>query len=375
MLERKGMTKIVAAKDAGVELMRILGCMIVIACHCVVQYKFNDEYNFPNTFFACLWADGVAVFWLIAGFFVFRNSNAMKKLKNFSIKRLLPALAVGMGLFYLYDWATSDVSFSESISHTGQEYLELLTGLLKLQSPFPKSGHFWYVFIYVLVLLAFPALKGFYDWMIGSVKREVAFLAVTFVAITVNDIFLNETFSFSNLSINALVPACIFILWGAVLYRHKEIFLKPMMSLGGLVGFVSINLLRTSVVVERNDGHQLFWFTAFGLIASVCLFIFCINVVKHINKNIIGKIFCYIASYTFVIYLIHYGVKDVITYLDIKDKIKIAFPLSEPLNVFIYNVLMMLLVFIASLALAMVFRYVKMGIVVLWKKCISRILP
>lgn len=360
--------KIVTAKDSGVELMRIMGCLIVIACHCVVQYKFNGEYNFPNTFFACLWADGVAIFWLIAGFFLFKNSDVVKKLKNFSIKRLLPALGVGMGLFYMYDWATSDVSFSESITHTGEEYLELLKGILKLQSPFPQSGHFWYVFIYVLILFALPALKGFYDWMIQSGKREVAFLIVSFVALTINDMFLNETFVFSNLSINALVPACIFVMWGALLYRHKDIFIRSMAGLGGFVGFIAMNLLRTTTIVNRNEGHYLYWFTTFGLLASVCMFIFCINVGKSINKNIIGKIVCYIASFTFMVYLVHYGMKDCLSHLGVKDWVKSVSPPGPPATVIGYTVLMTLATFIASFVLVLVLHYVKVGIVIVYKK-------
>ena len=109
---------ITQTKDYGVELMRILGCLIVIACHCVVAYKFDGEYHPDNTFIANLWADGVAIFWLVAGFFIFKSADTGKKLKNFSVKRLLPALGVGGLLFYLYDWATTDTTFLESLHHT-----------------------------------------------------------------------------------------------------------------------------------------------------------------------------------------------------------------------------------------------------------------
>ena len=155
MRNTKNKKTVVTTKDPGVELMRILGCLIVLACHCVVAYKFDGQYHPDNTFIAGLWADGVAIFWFVTGFFFFKSSDAGKKLKNFAVKRLLPALGVGGVLFYLYDWATSDITFSESLHHTRQEYIDLFlgeNGLLKLNSPFPKSGHFWYVIVYVFAV-------------------------------------------------------------------------------------------------------------------------------------------------------------------------------------------------------------------------------
>lgn len=363
--------KISLTKDPGVELMRILGCLIVIACHCVVAYKFDGQYHPANTFIATLWADGVAIFWLATGFFIFKSADAGKKFKNFSVKRLLPALGVGGLLFYLYDWATSDVTFSESLYHTKQEYIDLFigeNGLLKLKSPFPQSGHFWYVIVYVLVLLAFPALKGFWDWITEKRNREQGFMIASFLLLAVNDWLVNETFFFQNQSIQALVPSCIFILWGAILYKNKKAFEKGWLGVAGLIGFFAINKLRTEVMVYTVEDHYMFWFTTFGLGTAFCLYLFCINVGRLLQSNVAGKIVCYISSYTFMIYLVHYGIKDVLTYLGVKDAIREISPPGTPGKVVGYTLLMMAAVFIASFIFVSALHYIKVGIVCLYKR-------
>lgn len=362
---------ITQTKDYGVELMRILGCFIVIACHCVVAYQFNGEYHPDNTFIANLWADGVAIFWLVAGFFIFKGADASKKLKNFSVKRLLPALGVGGLLFYLYDWATTDTTFLESLHHTKQEYIDLFAGkngLLKLKSPFPQSGHFWYVIIYVLVLLAFPALKGFWDWMQENKNREELFLIISFVFLAVNDWMANATFNFWNTSIQALVPSCIFIMWGAILYKNKKRFEKGWLGVLGFIGFFAVNQLRTEVMVRTGEGHYMYWFTTFGLVAAICIYVFCINVGKLLQNNVTGKIVCYISFYTYMIYLVHYGVKDVLSYLGLKDKIYEISPPGTPGTVVGYTLLMMVSTFIASFILVLLLHYSKILIQLILKK-------
>ena len=349
-------------KDVGVELMRVLGCLIVIACHCVVQYRFDDTYYWPNTFIACLWSDGVGIFWLIAGFFAFRNAAYGKKFKNFTCKRLLPTLAVGMTFFYLYDWMTSDVSLTESLAHTGEAYGSLITGLLKLDSPFPKTGHFWYVYVYVLVLAVLPALKGFYDWMKETPGRKKGFMAVSFGVLLINDVMKNETFAFSNLSINALVPACLFLLWGAVLYDNREKVIGPVPGLLSIPALIAVNMLRAWIVTVRNDDSSMYWFTTFGLLCATLFFILCANLGQLMKDRRIGRVFVCLGSFTFMIYLIHYGIKDTISYLGVKDYIKTLSPPGAPLYVFLYNILMQLAVFAASLLAAIVLRYVKEGL-------------
>ncbi|MFQ6866632.1 hypothetical protein [Blautia sp.] len=57
-------------RDSAVELLRLLGCLIVIGVHTCLGAMVNGNYDFSRTFIACLLADGVAIFWFITGFFL-----------------------------------------------------------------------------------------------------------------------------------------------------------------------------------------------------------------------------------------------------------------------------------------------------------------
>ena len=70
------------SKDLGVELARIFGCLIVISCHTVPPIKIDGIPVFSRVFLSCLFGDGVAVFWLILGFFLFQNKNYINTIKK-----------------------------------------------------------------------------------------------------------------------------------------------------------------------------------------------------------------------------------------------------------------------------------------------------
>ena len=346
-------------KDAGVELLRIIGCLIVIACHCVVQYKFDDGYHWANTTIACHWADGVAIFWLVTGFFLFRHDDLARKAAGFARRRLLPALAVIIFLFYFYDFLTSDATLLQSVTHAPQDYGNVLLGFLKLQSNAPKTGHFWYVIIYVLVLAAFPALNGFYKWLKEKGRRQVWFCAISFAALAVNDVLKNETFAFTNLSINALVPSCIFIIWGALLYDHREKLLGIPQTVAALPLFVGLNMLRALAIVIRNEAHELYWFTTFGLLCAIFMMTFCLNVGRLMQGRKAGTAISWLGQHTFMIYLIHYAVKDMLSYWGYKDWVRKVSPPGTPLKVVGYTLMMALAVFAVSLVIAAALHYLK----------------
>lgn len=184
----------------------------------------------------------------------------------------------------------------------------------------------------------------------------------------------NATFNFWNTSIQALVPSCIFIMWGAILYKNKKHFEKGWLGVLGFIGFFAVNQLRTEVMVRTREGHYIYWFTTFGLVAAICIYAFCINAGKLLQRNVAGKIVCYISSYTFMIYLVHYGVKDVLSYLGLKDKIYEISPPGPPGTVVGYTLLMTVSTFIASFILVLLLHYSKILIKLILKKLRSKTL-
>lgn len=59
-------------RKASVELARLIACLLVIGVHLSLNTVVDGGYDVSRLFSACLVADGVAIFWLISGFFIFK---------------------------------------------------------------------------------------------------------------------------------------------------------------------------------------------------------------------------------------------------------------------------------------------------------------
>ena len=66
----------------GVELARIIACICVICVHIGLITRNDTGYIKSRLLLSCFIADGVAIFWLIMGFFLFQNDNYLKIIKR-----------------------------------------------------------------------------------------------------------------------------------------------------------------------------------------------------------------------------------------------------------------------------------------------------
>ena len=65
-------------RNPSVELMRIFACLVVVGVHTCLSAVSGDSVDKGRLFISCLLADGVAVFWIIMGFFLFGRSDYKK---------------------------------------------------------------------------------------------------------------------------------------------------------------------------------------------------------------------------------------------------------------------------------------------------------
>lgn len=66
-------------KDPAVELARIFGCLLVVGVHCWINNFGVAIQSKSGTYIACIFADGVAVFWIISGFLCTRTTVISKR--------------------------------------------------------------------------------------------------------------------------------------------------------------------------------------------------------------------------------------------------------------------------------------------------------
>ena len=81
-------------RNISVEIARVIACMHVICVHVCLPMVENGNFNFLRGIFSGICADGVAVFWLISGFFMFNNFDYRKTLKRTWKKIIMPLIIV-----------------------------------------------------------------------------------------------------------------------------------------------------------------------------------------------------------------------------------------------------------------------------------------
>lgn len=223
-------------------------------------------------------------------------------------------------IFYLSGWAFEGKTLAESLHHPLSDYVEVLRSLLTLSHPTADGGHFWYVYVYLLLVLVSPLLGAAARYLEESAHRQRCFLLGTLAFFALNDLTNNQLAWFSFVSLNGLVPACVVVLWGHILYRNRERFLRhrgKTMLLSALT-FLAVNLVRAFIQLYRYESggdrnkHILFWYTSVGLICAACVLLFCLAAVNTAKNSRVQRCIAYLASYTFPVYVVHVKVTQLL---------------------------------------------------------------
>lgn len=350
-------------RDPAVEFMRILACLMVIGIHTALYALVDSQWLLSRVFFNCIVADGVGIFFMITGFFLFQNKSYGKLLKRTWKNLGIPTVIYSVAGFFLFGWLLDGKSFSESIHVSGETARTALKKLLSWSNPVSHSDHLWYVYIYMLLILIFPVLKCFVDYLDEERRRTKIFLVLTFGAFVWNDISGNTFLALGHHSINGLVPASIEVIWGHILYRNRGNFSKKWIPAAG-AGFLLINMIR-AVIQQRQyrmDGKPscvLYWFSAMGLFCAVCVVCFCLALFRGMKKESMGsRVICQVASCTFMIYLLHMAVRDLLSRFGYQDWLNgmIFGRFPEKAGMILYMAAIMGSVFGISFLLAMAFK-------------------
>lgn len=62
-------------RNPSIEFYRILGSLIVIGVHSIALIPKKRNYEGTIFFIKSIFADGVAIFWFILGFYLFKNKD------------------------------------------------------------------------------------------------------------------------------------------------------------------------------------------------------------------------------------------------------------------------------------------------------------
>ena len=228
------------------------------------------------------------------------------------------------------------------------------------------------MYVYALVLLMFPVLKSFVDYLDEDKHRIKYFLVLSLGLLIINDISKNQFGEFSHHTFRAVVPAAIEIIWGHILYKYREKLISKKYIIVSVVTFLVLNCVRTIIQINRvNDSSILFWYSSFGLLCAICVLVFSLSIVetKIKNKKILTGINI-MASFTFGIYVIHPLVKEFFNRLGLQGKM--IFHIMNDKHTWyreiIYTVVILLAVFITSLLVMVIIK----RIVIIMRKVVKK---
>ena len=313
-------------KDISIELLRVIACFFVICIHLGVGATINGSVSKGAAFLVCLRADAVAIFWMITGAFLFKRDAYDKLLKNTFLKVAVPMLLLILFIFLFEGFIFNGESLLESFSHTPKEIFDAVSCiLLRWGTPVAYSGHLWYLFAYILIMVIFPIMKAFVD-RLEERKKEKVFIGASLIFLLVNDLSQNTFANFSHSVTGALLPAFIFVVLGHILYKNRDNIPKWLKWYHFLIIFFATTVLRTltfglgyKYMGVGLDNVIIYWYSAFGVISAGSLFYFANGITKSLKSRAIENTILLLGSFTFMIYLVHgivigifnkYGVLD-----------------------------------------------------------------
>lgn len=360
------MSKTKSKRDAGVETARLIACLIVLGCHTMMSVIYNDQYQPGRVFLSCLFADGVGIFWMITGCFLFSKTYG-KTLLHGLTRILIPLILISVA-----GYLVSCLPLP-GFARPGVDYM--IDSVVHWRNAIPGMEHLWYLYINLLVIVFFPLLKALVRLIDRQPIYQGIFLVVAFVAFAINDVFSNHLFHFSHDLFFAAIPAAILMIWGHILYQHRQAFRSKWMSLVLLLLFLGFNALRMALQMQRYcvdpaNNSLIYWFSSMGVLAETCLLTACMawfrpdDVRPSKTSQSAQTLLTTLASYSFLIYLVHFPIVRILNALGIPGRIyDLLLGQSTSFGKeLLYSVIMIALLFVLSLFVSWLIRLFWKGV-------------
>ena len=358
-------------KDPAVELARIFGCLLVVGVHCWINNFGVAIQSKSGTYIACIFADGVAVFWIISEFFMYKNYSYKQTLKRTIKSIVIPMLLLSAAMFFVLNNYLNGNGW-HFILHSKDDYKWILNSLLIWTNPVDRLGHFWYLYVYILLMLCSPVIAAFIKYLEEDTKREKLFLVLTFLLLVWNDLSNNQMGRFEHHAFAGAFPAAIESVWGYLLYKYRDRLRKRRYIFISVGAFLGLNVLRMAIQLGRYHRIQdtatyiLYWFSSIGLLCAICVIVFSFAAIHSRKATVVNRVICWLASYTFSIYLLHPVVNSFLDMYEVRSRLSEAllkFHIGVVGKEILYMICIIFIVVSICLAISCVLRGCKMAMV------------
>ena len=157
-------------RDAGIDLIRVVACLVVIVTHVDVMGTGDST----KLFLRLLFADGVTLFFILSGFFFFRKGFIIT-LKRALSSIVLPGILVMLMSYQFSPFIRGEKTLIYCFSHLNFDIYGFMTDLFSWGGNIRESmaAHLWYIFTYLQLVLAYPLLKPLYTKSVYSTDAGV----------------------------------------------------------------------------------------------------------------------------------------------------------------------------------------------------------
>lgn len=352
-------------------MARIFGCLLVVGVHCWINNFGVAIQSKSGTYIACIFADGVAVFWIISGFFMYKNYSYKQTLKRTIKSIVIPMLLLSAAMFFVLNNYLNGNGW-HFILHSKDDYKWILNSLLIWTNPVDRLGHFWYLYVYILLMLCSPVIAAFIKYLEEDTKREKLFLVLTFLLLVWNDLSNNQMGRFEHHAFAGAFPAAIESVWGYLLYKYRDRLRKRRYIFISVGVFLGLNVLRMAIQLGRYHRIQdtatyiLYWFSSIGLLCAICVIVFSFAAIHSRKATVVNRVICWLASYTFSIYLLHPVVNSFLDMYEVRSRLSEAllkFHIGRVGKEILYMICIIFIVVSICLAISCVLRGCKMAMV------------
>ena len=344
------------SRDARVEGLRLLACFFVICLHAKPSSVVEGTPVFARYLFSNLIADAITIFFLMTGFYFARKEPYLKRLIKCLRQIVLPAFVYTL-FFLAYESNWFRNTTISNVFHSLLECVRTWTPVIH------NTGHLWYLYIHVLLVVLSPVLVWFMDHCLSARWQQVLCLLIVGGSFFLNDTLSNGLFHCTQIPLTSLIPAILLVFAGHSLFHLLEqIGLTVYLPIVSFLLYLSINIQRanslTRGTIQMSDA--MFSFSGVACGALLCTVFLSLPKRARAFDNIINTL----ASTTFVVYIWHVLMMEFTITFGIKVPfVQLVTDGTESLFSYLsYTLSFSLLIFAACALLAFLYRGLRNGL-------------